>query len=49
MYLNGKESPCQCRRGRFYPWVENIPWTRKWQPTPEFLPGKFDRQRNLMG
>ena len=21
-------------------WVEKIPWRRKWQPTPEFLPGK---------
>ena len=19
-------------------WVENIPWRRAWQPTPEFLP-----------
>ena len=23
-----------------YPWVGMIPWSRKWQPTPEFLPGK---------
>ena len=22
------------------PWVRKIPWSRKWQPTPEFLPGK---------
>ena len=24
-----------------------IPWRRKWQPTPVFLPGKFHRQRTL--
>ena len=22
-------------------WVRNIPWRRKWQTTPVFLPGKF--------
>ena len=26
---------------RFYPWVGKIPWSRKWQPTPVFLPGKI--------
>ena len=25
------------------------PWRRKWQPTPVFLPGKFHRQRSLVG
>ena len=25
----------------FDPWVGKIPWRRKWQPTPVFLPGKF--------
>ena len=25
---------------RFFPWVGKIPWRRKWQPTPAFLPGK---------
>ena len=38
---SGKEPACQCRRLRdseFSPWVEKIPWRRKWQPTPEFLP-----------
>ena len=25
------------------------PWRWKWQPTPEFLPGKFHGQRSLMG
>ena len=29
--------------------VRKIPWRRKWQPTPEFLPGKFHGQRSLEG
>jgi len=37
----GKESACQCRRCRFDPWVRKIPWSRKWQLTPIFLPGKI--------
>ena len=41
----GKESPCHCRRGRFNPWVNKIPWGRPWQPTPVFLPGKSHGQR----
>ena len=37
-----KESGCQfksCRRCRFDTWIRKIPWRRKWQPTPAFLPG----------
>ena len=30
-------------------WVREIPWSRKWRPTPIFLPGKFHRQRSLTG
>ena len=26
-----------------------IPWRRKWQPTPVFLPGESHGQRNLVG
>ena len=40
---SGRESACQCRRCKrhgFHPWVTKIPWRRKWQPTPAFLPGK---------
>ena len=33
----------------FNPWVGKIPWRKKWQPTPVFLPGKFHWQRNLAG
>ena len=45
-----KLSTCHCRRNnrlRFGPWVGKIPWRRKWQCTPVFLPGKFHGQRNL--
>ena len=28
-------------------WIGNIPWRRKWQSTPVFLPGKSHGQRNL--
>ena len=47
----------QCRRHssitgqatRFNPWVRKIPWRKKWQPTPVFLPGKFHGKRSLAG
>ena len=42
-----KEPACQCRR--FLPWVRKIPWRKKWQPTPVFLPGKSHGQRSLVG
>ena len=29
--------------------VRKIPWRRKWQPTPVFLPGKSHGQRSLAG
>ena len=47
---SGKKPTCQCRRCkrfRFSPWVRKIPWRRKWQPTPVFLPGKSHGQRSL--
>ena len=49
---SGKESACQCRRYKrcgFDPRVRKIPWSRKWQPAPVFLPGKFHEQRRLVG
>ena len=49
---SGKESACQCQRHkrcRFDPWVGKIPWSRKWQPIPVFLPGKAHGQRSQMG
>ena len=40
---SGKESAYQCKihktRG-FHLWVGKIPWRRRWQPTPVFLPGE---------
>ena len=38
----GREAACQYRRHkicRFNPCIGKIPWRRKWQPTPVFLPG----------
>ena len=39
----------QYRRPRFNPRVGNIPWRRKWQPIPVFLPGESHEQRSLVG
>ena len=33
----------------FDPCVGKIPWRRKWQPSPVFLPGAFYGQRSLVG
>ena len=38
-----------CKRRGFDPWVGNISWSRKWQPTLVLLPGKFHGQRWLVG
>ena len=49
-YLDGSvvyESACQSRRHGFDPWIRNIPWRRKWYPTPVLLPGKSHGQRSL--
>ena len=43
---------CQCRRRErwgFDPWVRKMPWKRKRQPTPVFLPRKSHGQRSLAG
>ena len=37
------------KRCRLDPWVRKIPWSRKWQPTPIFLPGESHGQRSLVG
>ena len=47
---SGKEATHQRRRPnrhRFDSWVRKIPWSRKWQPIPVCLPGKFHGQRSL--
>ena len=48
-WLSGKEPICQSKRPGFDPWVGKIPWRRKWQHTPVFLPGKSYGQRSLAG
>ena len=48
-WLSGKESACQCRRRGFDPWGRKVPWRRKWQLPPVFLPGKPHGQRSLAG
>jgi len=35
------------RRHGLNPWVGKIPWQRKWQLTPLFLPGGSHGQRSL--
>ena len=37
-----------CGRTMFNPWLGNIPWRKKWQPIPVFLPGEFHGQRSLV-
>ena len=47
---SSKESTCQFRRHKtcsLDPCVRKIPWRRKWQPAPMFLPEKFHGQRSL--
>ena len=48
-WLRGKSVCLQCGRPGFDPWVGKIPWRRKWQPTPVFLPREFHGQRSLVG
>ena len=38
-----------CGKHGFNPWVGKIPWKRKWQLTPIFLPGESHGQRSLAG
>ena len=45
----GERIRLQCKRHGFNPLVEKIPWRRKWQPAPVFLPGKSQGQRGLAG
>ena len=43
---SGNKSSWQCRGCRFNPLVRRIPWSRKWQPAPLFLPGEVHGQRS---
>ena len=35
-----KDPASQCWKPEFDPWAGEIPWRKKWQPIPGFLPGK---------
>ena len=51
LHFSGSDSKSvclQCRRPGFDPCMGEIPWRRKWQPTPLFLLGKSHGQRNLV-
>ena len=37
------------RRQKHRPLVRKIPWRRKWQPTPVFLPREFHGHKSLVG
>ena len=41
-----KNLPVNVGTAGFDPWVLKIPWRKKWQPTPDFLPGIVHGQRN---
>ena len=46
-WLSDKKSSCSAGDAEdwgFNPWVGKIPWSRKWQPAPVFLPGKSHGQ-----
>ena len=49
---SGREPAYQCRRPKrwgFDRWVRNIPWSRKWQPTPVCFLGESHGPRSLAG
>ena len=48
-WLSSNKSTCQCRRCGVKLWVRKIPWRKKWQCIPLFLPGKSHGQSNLAG
>ena len=45
----GKESACNAGDPGSIPGIGKIPWRRKWQPTPVFLPETSHEQRSLAG
>ena len=49
MVKNPPANAGDIKRCRFSPWAWKIPWRRKWQPTPIFLPGESHGQRSLAG
>ena len=37
------------KRHMFDPWVGTVPWSKKWHPTPVYLPGESHGQKRLAG
>ena len=48
-WLSGSPHHCNAGDAGIDPWVGKIPWRRKWQPAPVFLPRKSHSQRSLAG
>ena len=52
-WLRGKESACNAGDlgsvPGCSPWIGKIPWRRKWQSTPAFLPRESQGPRSLVG
>ena len=45
-WLSGKDYTCQCKRYSrcwFNPWIEKVPWSRKWQSMLLFLENPVNR------
>ena len=49
MVKNPPANAGNARDAKFDLWVGKILWSRKWQPTPVFLPGETHGQRSLVG
>ena len=49
MVKNLPASAEDVKRREFDPRLGKIPWIRKWQPTPVFLPEESHRQKSLAG
>ena len=48
-WLTSRRIQLPSRRCGLDPWVRKIPWRRKWQPTPVFLPEASHGRRSLVG
>ena len=49
-WRSGEESAFlfwRLKRHGFHPWIQKIPWSRRWQPTPVSLPRESHGQRSL--
>ena len=47
--LEVKASASNAGKPGFHAWVGKIPWRRKWQPIPVFLPEESHGRRSLVG